>query len=138
MHCIVKHGLFALKDPYRYDLQPGHADAEDEDVAWFGVSVFHQLHCLRALRDTVRELKTGQPAREWGGPDHLEHCLDYIRQGLMCSADTTIEWPVFVKGGFGSDGPITGEGIAHQCRDWNAVREFGMKTGELIDGISGQ
>ncbi|KAH9210830.1 hypothetical protein DL95DRAFT_465440 [Leptodontidium sp. 2 PMI_412] len=70
----VKHGLFALADPYRYDLQPGHGDIKDEDVAWFGVSVFHQLHCLRALRDTVRQLKTGQPAREWGGPDHLEHC----------------------------------------------------------------
>jgi hypothetical protein len=59
-----QNGLFALKDLYRYVLQPGHVDAEDENVAWFGVSVFHQLHCPRALRDTVRELKTGQPARE--------------------------------------------------------------------------
>ncbi|CZS93460.1 uncharacterized protein RCO7_10550 [Rhynchosporium graminicola] len=134
----VKHGLFALADPYRYDLQPGHEDKNDENVAWFGVAVFHQLHCLRALRDTVRQLKTGQPARDWGGPDHLEHCLDYIRQGLMCSADTTIEWPVFVKNESGKDGPITGEGIEHQCRDWNAVRAFGMRSGELIDSLGKQ
>lgn len=56
----------------------------------------------------------------------------------MCSADTTIEWPVFVKDEFGNDGPITGEGIVHQCRDWNAVRAFGMSSGELIDSLRSQ
>ena len=106
-------------------------DPKTENLAWFGVSVFHQLHCLSAIRETIRELKTGQLAGAWGGPDHLEHCIDYIRQGLMCNADTTIEPPLYVKDGFGSDGPITGEGIQHQCRDWEAVREFGMSNGAL-------
>lgn len=104
-------------------------------MAWFGISVFHQLHCLSAIRDTLRSLKTDQPARIWGGSNHLEHCLDYIRQGLMCAADTTIEWPTFVKTGFQDDGPITGEGIAHQCRDWDAVLKFGMKHGALKSSV---
>lgn len=107
----------------RYDLKPGHVDAENPNKAWYGISIFHQLHCLTAIRDTLRAVKTDQPARAWGGPDHLEHCLDYLRQGLMCAADTTIEWPLFVNHGFKDDGPITGEGIAHQCRDvWNFPR----------------
>lgn len=49
----------------------------------------------------------------------------------MCAADTTIEWPAFVKTGFIDDGPITGEGIAHQCRDWDTVLKFGIENGAL-------
>ncbi|KAE8440346.1 hypothetical protein EG329_008455 [Mollisiaceae sp. DMI_Dod_QoI] len=113
----IQHGLIGLENPYKYDLRPGHPDPDNADMAWFGISVFHQLHCLSASRDTLRSLKTDQPARIWGG--------------LMCAADTTIEWPTFVKTGFQDDGPITGEGIAHQCRDWDAVLAFGMQHGAL-------
>jgi hypothetical protein len=98
---LVKHGLVAVEGPSHYDLQTGHIDpATDGSEAWFGLSVFHQLHYLRALRDLVGEQKIGVPSRHWGGPDHLEHCLNMIRQGIVCSADTTLEWPLYVKEGF--------------------------------------
>ena len=49
----------------------------------------------------------------------------------MCAADTTLEWPLYTREGFGSDGPITGEKIPHVCRDWDAIKEFGIANGEL-------
>jgi hypothetical protein len=131
---LVRFGLVAVEGPSNYDLQTGHIDpATDGSEAWFGLSVFHQLHCLRALRDLVREQKIGVPSRHWGGPDHLEHCLNMIRQGIMCSADTTLEWPLYVKEGFGSDGPITGEGITHECKNWDSVMNFAVTNGDPIN-----
>ena len=59
-----------------------------------------------------------------GGSNHLELCLDYIRQGIMCLADTTIEWPPFVKSAFQTDGTIAVEGIERQCRDREAMGKF--------------
>lgn len=29
---------------------------------------------------------------------HIQHCFDYLRQSLQCSADTSLEWPVEVNG----------------------------------------
>jgi hypothetical protein len=29
---------------------------------------------------------------------HVQHCFDYIRQSLQCSADTSLEWPVEING----------------------------------------
>lgn len=47
--------------------------------------------------------------------EHLNHCWDYVRQGLMCNADVTLEWHQYgeVAG--------TGWGFQHQCKDWNAI-----------------
>jgi hypothetical protein len=56
-----------------------------------------------------------------------------IRQGIMCSADTTLEWPLYVKEGFGSDGPITGEGITHECKNWDSVMNFAETNGEPLN-----
>lgn len=47
--------------------------------------------------------------------EHLNHCWDYLRQGLMCNADVTLEWAQY-------GGPLdTGWGYQHQCKDWNAI-----------------
>jgi len=42
----------------------------------------------------------------------------------MCLADTTIEWPPFVKSAFQTDGTIAVEGIERQCRDSEAMGKF--------------
>ena len=44
---------------------------------------------------------------------HRDHCLDYIRQALMCHADATFE-PLTQAG-------INGLGAVHQCRDFEKV-----------------
>jgi hypothetical protein len=51
-------------------------------------------------------------------PAHVRHCIDYLRQSLMCHADTNIE-PVVER----LDG-VKGFGSVHQCRDFNSVMDW--------------
>ena len=57
--------------------------------------------------------------------DHLEHCFDYLRQGIMCAGDLTLESARVEKDG--SRIQVDGWGIAHQCRDWNAIKTFAIE-----------
>lgn len=56
---------------------------------------------------------------------HALHCLTYLRQLVLCSADTTLERAFEAKN---VDGRITraayGMDITHQCRDWTQVRKY--------------
>jgi hypothetical protein len=48
-------------------------------------------------------------------PAHMRHCIDLIRQALMCQPDLAVEVKDEAKGG------ITGFGIEHQCVRWESV-----------------
>ena len=45
-------------------------------------------------------------------PAHVRHCVDYLRQSLMCHADTTLEVEYEAVGG------IRRFGVRHECVDW--------------------
>lgn len=47
--------------------------------------------------------------------EHLNHCWEYLRQGLMCNADVTLEWHKY------GEHAGTGWGYQHQCKDWDAI-----------------
>ncbi|KAF2653495.1 hypothetical protein K491DRAFT_602680, partial [Lophiostoma macrostomum CBS 122681] len=86
----------------------GRGFVHHDELAPFisNIAVFHQLHCLakhgilvayyKALEspattkfvdipeyDPETGVKTAQP--------HIHHCFDYLRQTLMCAADTNLE-----------------------------------------------
>ncbi|KAF2176822.1 hypothetical protein K469DRAFT_605627, partial [Zopfia rhizophila CBS 207.26] len=110
----------------------------DKNVAADGASlaVYHQLHCLDAIRHAYWILHDaivqGQNISlnglaDWYTPWHTRHCIDFLRQMLMCSADVTIERNDPKIGG------IRGFGIAHQCKKWEDVVGWTMdrqKAGE--------
>ena len=75
------------------------------------VSMWHELHCLNHIRTII---VAGDD-----GSDHTEHCFHYIRQHILCAADTTLE--PRTQGG---KGVIPGEGVAHTCRDWKQVESW--------------
>jgi len=101
-----------------------------------GVAVFHELHCLSGIRNAYYEALnpsnashaqdqfTGRAvlddakidaANRHNDPHHIRHCFDYLRQALMCAADTNLEvidWPL---------GGSTGWGFERQCRDYSEV-----------------
>lgn len=57
-------------------------------------------------------------AEEMVDPAHVRHCIDYLRQSLMCHGDTTIEVkPVGVNG-------VRGFGTEHQCQDWEQLTSW--------------
>ncbi|TFK83073.1 hypothetical protein K466DRAFT_275261 [Polyporus arcularius HHB13444] len=50
----------------------------------FLISFVHQLHCLDVFR-------VGFVTNRTGFAHHVEHCLRYMRQAVLCYADTTLE-----------------------------------------------
>jgi len=57
--------------------------------------------------------------------EHAAHCLSYLRQLLLCHADTALEPARLadtVSGG--QTQAVYGEGTTHVCRDWSQVRAW--------------
>ncbi len=80
----------------------------------FGLSMFHQLHCLNRIRQAMETRKFGQ---------HVHHCFNYLRQTILCGANPTLE-PVVPILGVRS---VNAE-VPRVCRDWTAVYELVEKN----------
>lgn len=119
-------GFVLVQDPEKYDLPPGKNSTSGKG-SLYDVSAFHQLHCLTKIREHVSLLQfaideqVDADARKHvlEQSRHMDHCFDYLRQGIMCAGDTTLEWPKE-----GSKGVVDGWGVTHQCRDWDDIVEF--------------
>lgn len=78
----------------------------------YAVTMYHQLHCLNAMRYDLTQSKIGKaPTQAELG--HAHHCYNYIRQGLQCGLDLTLD---LSHDGLGN--------TAHVCRDWAQIRTF--------------
>ncbi|KAE9982320.1 hypothetical protein EG328_010980 [Venturia inaequalis] len=71
----------------------GLATAPGESV--FQVDMFHQLHCLERIRSDLLSAKwlyQLNPNRTDQDPSskHTLHCVDYLRQAVMCNGDLTL------------------------------------------------
>lgn len=99
----------------------------------YDISVFHQLHCLSYIRtflySTVAIARKPDAATDAGErafvrdvDPHVAHCFDYVRQGLMCAADMTVEWPRVEADG--SRFAIDGWGVGHRCASWVSFSFF--------------
>jgi hypothetical protein len=105
-----------------------------------GPDMLHSLHCLNGFRWTLdREYYAAKGAMKMRPEDerlHLEHCLEQLRQAVLCHGDLT---PVTLKPVHGPDGKMTvllGETErVHTCRDGKAIakawREEGDRRGRL-------
>ncbi|KAJ5972474.1 uncharacterized protein N7479_002392 [Penicillium vulpinum] len=82
------------------------------------MAVYHQLHCLSIIMTAM-----GTSREEWAMLDiqkleHRAHCVEYLRQSILCSADTTLE------GETGAWARSTGWGQTHSCVDLDALTAF--------------
>ncbi|GJE86351.1 hypothetical protein PsYK624_024310 [Phanerochaete sordida] len=135
--------VMVLEDSRHYSLNSSDADAEWLSIypggqlgfvhlgpqkRFFSLSLYHQIHCLDSLRHAI--LAQGHGGGQQHGHtakrdvEHSAHCLNYLRQTVMCAADLTLE-PEIVPGS-----EDVGEGLAamHVCRDWSKVHEFAQKN----------
>lgn len=91
---------------------------------FFELSVFHNLHCL----DAIRMALDPQPhdghmhGGIWDGRAHIDHCVDQIRQAIECHGDMTPVPLLPVVGG--PSGLIIGNGGVHTCKDFEAIKEW--------------
>ncbi|KAK1579686.1 uncharacterized protein LY79DRAFT_672332 [Colletotrichum navitas] len=110
------------------------------------VAVFHQLHCLDMIRQTLYEARPDFAARSRNDTGargsrtaaaaaaghhrtehdhnhahdmyHVGHCFDLVRQSILCKPDLTIEV------GDPAIGGVTGFGTEHQCVDWRQLMDW--------------
>ncbi|KAJ8489377.1 hypothetical protein ONZ45_g11588 [Pleurotus djamor] len=96
----------------------------DEDHYIVELDVFHELHCLNRIRKAL--FPAHYPDDTMDDPqiaEHISHCLDSVRQSLMCSSDvSTIVWKwdekhhqAFPKGS-----------VVHRCRDFDQIKEWAL------------
>ncbi|KAI0441305.1 hypothetical protein F4803DRAFT_552192 [Xylaria telfairii] len=112
----------------------------NHEIRDYGVSMFHQLHCLAIVRSVLlhggidaTHTHTGHTPRE--GDDeakerkHWLHCFDYIAQAILCAADNTLETEGKVKapGGEVMD-VISGVGSTHLCRNSTSLYDYVLQS----------
>jgi len=78
----------------------------------FAISMYHELHCLLEIHQTI--------VTRSGPNHHIQHCLAYLRQSILCTADLTLEPIDFRRHNF-SRQPVTGN---RACRDWRQIHHF--------------
>ncbi|KAK7923739.1 hypothetical protein PG985_007810 [Apiospora marii] len=106
--------------------QPLSHDPDNRYV--LGLDVFHDLHCLNMLRkhllpDYYPEHRNASSTEN--GFMHIMHCVDALRQSIMCNVDLSIipfqampqwneEWKFYQP-------QIVGD---HMCRNFEAVQDW--------------
>ncbi len=83
----------------------------------FALSMMHELHCLRNMRAAL-----GGARDRRRGPDvqaHFTHCLQYLRQFVLCEPDLTLEPPDVLEWDFA--GGVKVPESVHVCKDWEQV-----------------
>jgi len=83
-----------------------------EDHRLFMVTMYHELHCLRVLNLAFSKAPIASP-------DHIQHCLNYLRQGALCSPDLSLEPRNFEE----KDFRVERMGAVHMCKNWEKVYE---------------
>ncbi|KAG5299150.1 hypothetical protein I7I50_07570 [Histoplasma capsulatum G186AR] len=118
---------FVLDNPRDYGLEEGIPSRKGFER--FGISMYHQLHCLASIRMAYfNQTDNYQHRRDevdmkMLGHLHVDHCFDYLRQAIRCSADPTLEWGRAERNGKPVE--IDGWGVPHRiCKDVSVFEEF--------------
>ncbi|XWX00239.1 hypothetical protein V2A60_008259 [Cordyceps javanica] len=120
----ISRGYFlAEENSAEYQIQFPAADisgvlSPDNVRSGWVLSVFPQLHCLSIITTrlgTSREEFATWDAFKLG---HTAHCIEYLRQSILCSGDTSL------GGETGSWSESIGCGQNHVCKDYSALMQL--------------
>ncbi|KAJ7160629.1 hypothetical protein C8R43DRAFT_1176994 [Mycena crocata] len=107
-----------------------HAIPGDEGYYIAELDVFHNLHCLNKIRmaldpDYYPEWRisttNNRIPSQTNVTRHVSHCVDWIRQAIQCSSDTSVivwQWDDTVK-----RNTFRGD-VAHTCRSFEKIQEW--------------
>ncbi|KAI1630923.1 hypothetical protein F4809DRAFT_634636 [Biscogniauxia mediterranea] len=114
-------GVVALSQDYTNTERLPHAlrFPWDEDKGVYLLQGFHNLHCLRTIFRYVMYAERRIPQHI--ALVHILHCLDQLRQDVICNADDTPRYAGF------QDPPGTGSGQVRMCKDWNELEKWAIK-----------
>ncbi|KAF7294093.1 hypothetical protein MKEN_01455900 [Mycena kentingensis (nom. inval.)] len=95
-----------------------------------GLDVFHELHCLRSKSSQALDpayypgWDIHNPANADNATVHVSHCVDWIRQSIMCHGDTSVlvwQWS--------EENKVTAPKatIPHVCRNFDTLKQWGKE-----------
>jgi hypothetical protein len=133
------HAQFMALEPEEIgQIPPSHITP----IFWNGkhdfleLAVFHNLHCLNEIRmaldgESSHHGRTdeGYSMNRLSGKVHLDHCIDQLRQAVMCHSDLT---PVPMQEVPGVKGFYIGNGEDHTCRDFDAIWQWVEERGRKM------
>ncbi|KAF9463670.1 hypothetical protein BDZ94DRAFT_595496 [Collybia nuda] len=92
----------------------------------FSVTMYHQFHCLLSIRRAILSVKKDPSSQAPAAKSsHTNHCFSYLRQGLLCKSDLTLEPTHTVRLPDGNLGRASfGNGVLHRCHDWVQIRDY--------------
>jgi hypothetical protein len=118
----------AAQLPNRTAMLPHQSDDKDNERGYvIMLDVFHQLHCLNVVRKALSpsHYTLSHPGHdgedELLGFHHVDHCVDSLRQSLMCSVDVT---PLVWQWSDERQKYLEKAQVPHTCRNFNAVKEW--------------
>ncbi|KAI0473568.1 hypothetical protein GGR56DRAFT_648010 [Xylariaceae sp. FL0804] len=121
------NGFLALDDSYATAQGLPHSQRWpwDSSKGVYIMTSSHELHCVRVLRTLVNEDHDGvpEPERTWHY-HHLLHCLNVLRESVMCHADDTPLYIGRLHANVNEQMPRAGTGTVKMCRDWNRLLEW--------------
>jgi hypothetical protein len=103
------------------------------------VDVFHQIHCLDALREEMhRNYYSGLPSssRNTMQKVHINHCVHVLLQNLLCESSVDLITYNWMEG---LHFPFPDFDLTHQCRSFEALLDWQhdhMVDGRLYETIS--
>ena len=116
--------------------EPPLLPAGSEGSSLYQVAVFHSLHCLQMISKRLLD-PNGFTPQDCSGLEygfnadkfnetvqiacHIQHCVDWIRQDVLCLADPTLE--PFIK----AESEIY-KPEYHQCRNFEGVRDWAVEN----------
>ncbi|KAF2788874.1 hypothetical protein K505DRAFT_393733 [Melanomma pulvis-pyrius CBS 109.77] len=125
----------AMKLPNKTSALPG-----DEEHYITELDVFHQLHCLNRLRKALSpdyyNLTFVDDQSEEAETErmHIRHCIEHIRQGIVCNADiSTVYWAWSPA----RNATLADARITHTCRDFDAIKNWALENRLEKDWDSG-
>ncbi|KDR68073.1 hypothetical protein GALMADRAFT_215989 [Galerina marginata CBS 339.88] len=97
----------------------------------YTVSMHQQLYCLDKIRIAFLSYHDRDQPKPTPLPyEEAEHCLEQLRQTMLCNADLTLEPTKAVLGGDGKLVPaVSGLGVLHRCWNWREL-EWKLSTGK--------
>ena len=99
------------------------------------IGYYSALNSVSVDMDIDTDAKHSEDINHRPDPHHLRHCFDYLRQSIMCDADTNLE-PVSMK-----LGGVTGWKYQRTCRDYEKVKEWAerwRKEDDLVVTANGE
>ncbi|EME77460.1 uncharacterized protein MYCFIDRAFT_85108 [Pseudocercospora fijiensis CIRAD86] len=105
----------------------------------------HDLHCLNELRkslyfnyDYYRQFHNDTLVSPSFRIDHTNHCLDNLRERLMCTADVGVNPSVWIR----KDDNALQFGREHKCHNYESVMQwldsFGIGPGRTLYQVGGE